>query len=235
MTAQPASTAPPAPPSSSENGGGGGFSLPSAYTILFALIVLMAIATYIIPAGRVRARRGWPADPGDVRAGRAEPAADRHRLAAGADQRPLRHRERRGREHQRLEQRRAVRRHRRGALHPRHRRLPRRDDEDRRDPGRNRADRVEPARPRAPAHPDPDDRVRDRRHDLRDGRGEPRVLRAHHHGDDRRGLRRAGRRVDPPARLRDRGARLDDQPVRHGHRIGLRRHLDRPGPHRSAS
>jgi uncharacterized ion transporter superfamily protein YfcC len=29
-----------------------GFSLPSAYTILFALIVLMAIATYIIPAGR---------------------------------------------------------------------------------------------------------------------------------------------------------------------------------------
>src|SRR6186997_1134722 len=30
----------------------GGFSLPSAYTILFALIVLMAIATYIIPAGQ---------------------------------------------------------------------------------------------------------------------------------------------------------------------------------------
>jgi len=52
MTAQPASSAPPAPPGSRENGGGGGFSLPSAYTILFALIVLMAIATYIIPAGR---------------------------------------------------------------------------------------------------------------------------------------------------------------------------------------
>ena len=51
MTAQPASSAPAAPPSSSENGGGG-FSLPSAYTILFALIVLMAIATWIIPAGR---------------------------------------------------------------------------------------------------------------------------------------------------------------------------------------
>ena len=51
MTAQPASTAPAAPTSSSESGGGG-FSLPSAYTILFALIVLMAIATYIIPAGR---------------------------------------------------------------------------------------------------------------------------------------------------------------------------------------
>src|SRR5215471_4008365 len=29
----------------------GGFTLPSAYTILFALIVLAAIATWIIPAG----------------------------------------------------------------------------------------------------------------------------------------------------------------------------------------
>ena len=29
----------------------GGFRLPSAYTILFALIVLVAIATWIIPAG----------------------------------------------------------------------------------------------------------------------------------------------------------------------------------------
>src|SRR3954453_13767076 len=29
----------------------GGFSLPSAYTILFALIVLAAIATWVIPAG----------------------------------------------------------------------------------------------------------------------------------------------------------------------------------------
>ena len=45
MTAQPASAAPASPPSSSESGGGRGFSLPSAYTILFALIVLMAIAT----------------------------------------------------------------------------------------------------------------------------------------------------------------------------------------------
>ena len=29
-----------------------GFSLPSAYTILFALIILVAIATWIIPAGQ---------------------------------------------------------------------------------------------------------------------------------------------------------------------------------------
>ena len=36
----------PAPPEKR-----GGFSLPSAYTILFILIVLMAIATWIIPDG----------------------------------------------------------------------------------------------------------------------------------------------------------------------------------------
>ena len=43
------------------------------------------------------------------------------------------------------------------------------------------------------------------------------------------------RRLDPPARLRDRRARLDDQPVRDGHRVRLRRGLDRRGhrrPHR---
>ena len=33
--------------------------------------------------------------------------------------------------------------------------------------------------------------------------------------------------VDPAARMRDRGARLDDQPVRDGHRLGLRGRLDR--------
>jgi uncharacterized ion transporter superfamily protein YfcC len=46
MTAQPASAAPPEP-----TGGSRGFSLPSAYTILFILIVLTAAATWIIPAG----------------------------------------------------------------------------------------------------------------------------------------------------------------------------------------
>ena len=51
MTAPPASTAPPAPPGPTEDSGRRGFSLPSAYTILFALIVLTAIATWIIPAG----------------------------------------------------------------------------------------------------------------------------------------------------------------------------------------
>jgi uncharacterized ion transporter superfamily protein YfcC len=51
QTSEPASEppapgeAPPAPPAKR------GFSLPSAYTILFALIVLAAIATWVIPAG----------------------------------------------------------------------------------------------------------------------------------------------------------------------------------------
>ena len=90
------------------------------------------------PGRGVRARRERAAHPGHVHAGRAEPAADRDRLAARADQRPLRHRERRGRQRQRLELGRAVRGDRRRAVHPRHRRVPRRDDEDRGHPGRHR-------------------------------------------------------------------------------------------------
>ena len=64
-----------------------------------------------------------------------------------------------------LQQRRAVRRHRRGPVHPGHRRLPGRDDEDRRDPGGHRARRRAAARPRAAADPDPDGAVRPGRHD----------------------------------------------------------------------
>ena len=42
----------PVPPSPETEGGGKrGFALPSAYTILFILILLTAAATYIIPAG----------------------------------------------------------------------------------------------------------------------------------------------------------------------------------------
>ncbi len=99
--------------------------------------------------------------------------------------------------------------------------------------GGHRPDRRPAPGPGALDDPDPHGRVRARRHDLRHGRGEPRVLRADHHGDDRGGLRRAGRRVDPAPRLRDRRARLDDQPVRHRDRLGLRRHLDQRGPDRS--
>jgi hypothetical protein len=45
MTAQPASTTPPEPPGPTEESPRRGFSLPSAYTILFILIVLTAAAT----------------------------------------------------------------------------------------------------------------------------------------------------------------------------------------------
>ncbi len=211
-----------------------GFALPSAYTILFALIVIVAFLTYLIPAGTYELDEQRPADPGHVPPGRVDPAADRRRLADGPDQRPVRHRERRGRQHQRLELGRAVRGDRRRAVHPRDRRVPRRDDEDRRDPGRHRPHRHPAQGPRAVDDPDPHGRVRPGRHDLRDGRGEPRLLRADHHGDDRRGLRRARRRVDPAPRLRDRRARLDDQPVRHRHRVRLRGDVDQRGPDRPA-
>ena len=102
-----------------------------------------------------------------------------------------------------------------------------------RDPGRHRPDRRAPARPGELDDPDPDDRLRHRRHDLRDGRGEPRLLRADHHGHDRRGLRRPRRRADPPARLRHRRPRLDDQPVRDGDRLRVRRRVHRRRAHRS--
>ena len=204
-----------------------GFALPSAYTILFILIVAVAAADLDHPGRRVRARCGRRADPRHLPHGRAEPAADRRRLADGADQRPLRHREAEdgsvsvwnsgelfgaidvalfilviggflGVTMKTGAIQAGIGTHRRPA-----------------------------GRPGAPDDPDPDDRVRDRRHDVRDGRGEPRVLRPDHHGDDRGRLRRARRRGDPPARLRDRRARLDDQPVRDRHRLGVRRRLHR--------
>ena len=87
------------------------------------------------------------------------------------------------------------------------------------------AHRRPPQGPGAADDPDPDDRVRHRRHDVRDGRGEPRVLRPGHHGHDRGRLRLAGRRLDPAAGLRHRRARLDDQPVRDRDRLGVRGRL----------
>ena len=144
------------------------------------------------PGRPVRARRRGLADPGHLPGGRAEPGADRASTRSKAPINGLY-----GIEDPAtgnvdvLQQRRAVRRHRRRPLHPRHRRLHRHHDEDRRDPGRHRP-------PRAPAH------GHERwmipilmtvfaigGHDLRDGRGEPRLLRPRHHGDDRRRLRRA--------------------------------------------
>ena len=199
------------------------FALPSAYTILFALIVITALATWIIPAGRYALDPDGLTDPRHVRGSRVDPVADRRRLAGGADQRPLRHRGSGHRQRRRVQQRSPVRRHRRRPVHPRHRRLHRRHDEDGRDPGRHRPARGPPSWSRALDDPDPDDRLRDRRDDVRHGRGEPRLLRPGHHRDDRRRLRRAHRGARHPPRLWHRRARLDRQPVRHRHRLRLRR------------
>ena len=52
--------APPEP----ESAGRRGFSLPSAYTILFALIVIMAVLTWIIPAGEYKLDKNGSPVPG---------------------------------------------------------------------------------------------------------------------------------------------------------------------------
>ena len=90
------------------------------------------------------------------------------------------------------------------------------------------------AGPGALDDPGADERLRPGRHDLRDGRGESRLLRARDHRDDRRRLRRAHGCSDRSARLRDRRARLDGQPVRDRDRLRDRRHLDQRGHHRTA-
>ena len=46
------------------------FALPSAYTILFILIVLVALLTWIIPAGTYDTNSDGDADPGLVPHGR---------------------------------------------------------------------------------------------------------------------------------------------------------------------
>ena len=169
------------------------FPLPSAYTILFALIVITALATWIIPAGRYALDADGSPIPGTYEEVDVEPGADPRRLAQGADQRPVRHRGPRHEERRLLQRGLALRRHRRRPVHPRHRRLHRDHDEDRRHPGRHRPARGQAPRSRALDDPDPHDRLRHRRHDVRDGRGEPRLLRPHRHGDDRRRLRRRSR------------------------------------------
>ena len=109
---------------------------PSAYTILFALIVVTALATWIIPAGRYALDPEGSPIPGTYQEvesnpprivvdslkapinglyGIEDPATGNIDVFNSGD---------------------AVRRHRRRPVHPRHRRLHRRHDEDRRDPGR---------------------------------------------------------------------------------------------------
>ena len=80
--------------------------------------------------------------------------------------------------------------------------------------------------------PRPDGALRPGWHDLRHGRGEPRLLRAHHHGDDRGRVRLAAGCGHPAARLWHRRARLDHQPLRHRHRVGVRGREHQRGHHR---
>ena len=134
-----------------------------------------------------------------------------------------------------LQQRRPVRRHRRRAVHPGHRRLPGRDHADRRDPGGHRAGRAAAARPRAADDPDPDGLF---------------ALGGTTYGMAEESLAfyvliitvmiAAGYDAltgcgDPAARLRHRRARLDHQPLRDRHRSGLRRGRHQRGPDRPAS
>ena len=90
------------------------------------------------PGRHVRPQRRGRADPGDVPRGRAEA-----RRGSSSTRSPRRStactasRTRHG-QHQLLQLRVALRRDRRRAVHPRDRRLPRRDDEDRGDPGGHR-------------------------------------------------------------------------------------------------
>ena len=177
------------------------------------------------PGRRVPARRRRRTDPRHVPGGGREAGADPGGLPDRADQRSLRHRERR-RQHQLLQRGRPVRGHRRRPVHHRDRRVPGSHHADRRDPGRHRTARRGAAGPRTVDDPDPDVRLRTRRVDLRHGGGEPGLLRPGDLGDDRRGLRLVDGRGGGPARVRYRDPGFDDQPVRHRHRLRLRRGLD---------
>ena len=181
------------------------------------------------PRGRVRARQGRGSDPRELLGDRGRPPAHPHRLPDRSDQRALRDRGREG-EHQLLQRGHPVRRHRRRAVHHRHRRLPGRDDAHRRDPDRDQQARRAAPWTRTLADPSADGRVRPRRVDVRHGRGEPGLLHAGDSRHDHRRLRRADGGCDRPAGLWDRHAGLDHQPVRHRHRLGVRRHLDQRRP-----
>ena len=82
------------------------FTLPSAYTILFALIVLMAIATWIIPAGQyaLNTETGSP-EPGTYQEVESSPSRIIVDSLDGADQRDVRHRGPRHRQRRRVQQR----------------------------------------------------------------------------------------------------------------------------------
>ena len=71
------------------------FTFPTAFTILFILLVVVALLTWIVPAGTYVYKDGAP-DPGHLPHGAGQPAEAAEQRAHGADQRHVRHRGRDG-------------------------------------------------------------------------------------------------------------------------------------------
>ena len=147
----------------------------------------------------------WPrsAGPRHFHPRRAQPAGIRRR-AHGADRRALQS----GDQHGQCRGCRGVR--------ARHRRLPRRRDQDGGDRRRHRMAAQEAPGSGNLDDPDPHGRLRCRRHQLRHGRGEPRLLCDRPAGDDPCRLRYVDRRGGDHAGSRHRHARFDLQRLRHG-------------------
>ena len=202
------------------------FTLPSAYTILFALIVVMAIATWIVPAGTYQA--------GQERQSRSRTPTTRCRHTRRASWWTPSRRRSTASTASRTPRATSTTTTPASCSAPSTWRCSSSSSAGSsgvtmrtgRHPGRDRPPGDQAPRPRAVDDPDPDERLRARRDDVRDGRGEPRVLLARHRRDDRRRVRRHDRCGRRPARLRDRHLRLDDQPVRHRDRVGVRRRVD---------
>ena len=68
-----------------------GFALPSAYTILFVLIVLVAFATWFIPAGTYQLNPDGEPIPGTYQQVPSNPQRIITDSLMAPDQRPLRH------------------------------------------------------------------------------------------------------------------------------------------------
>ena len=83
----------PSPPESATGVGSGrsGFTFPTAYTILFLLLIVMAVLTWIIPAGRYDLNPDGAPIPGTFHNGATEPAGDCEWHSACADHRHLRY------------------------------------------------------------------------------------------------------------------------------------------------
>ena len=168
------------------------FTFPTAFTILFILLILIAAATYLIPAGSYDYNADGEPIPGTYHAVPQNP----QKLLSSALKGPINGMygiQDETRQRRLLELRRVVRRDRRRPVRPDHRRLPRRHDEDRRHQRRDRLGRQQAEGQREVDVPHPDDDLCHRRNLLRDGRGDAGLLRAHHHGDARGRLRCAER------------------------------------------